>query len=223
MINILYKVMENKNLFNNLIAFADVFVGFFGKQLEIAVHDLRLEGNTLIHIAGNITGRTIGAPPTDFLLMQLATYGNKAPNLAPYPTKSPTGKPLKSSLMYIRDSKEEIIGALCINYDISLQLNVLHQLESQFKFTDLAINSEESKETFASTVEETGIALLDKLVNSLDKNPANLSREERIDFVSLCDKSGVFKLKGMLEEVAAIMNISKYTLYNYKKLSEHRK
>ncbi len=211
--------MKNKTIFQTIIRLADMMIKFLGEHAEIAIHDLGKNEKSLIHIAGNVTGRVPGAPPTDLLLMQLAEHGNNAPDLLPYATRSPNHKPLKTALVYIRNGKGEIIGAVCINVDISAHLEMFHVLESQLAMAGTNGHEENDKETFASTVEETGFALVSKVVKNMGKDPGNLTREERIQFVHMCDEMGVFKLKGVVEQVAKIMGISKYTLYSYKKLS----
>ena len=49
------------------------------------------------------------------------------------------------------------------------------------------------------------------------KLPTELDREERIALIAQFDQHGAFRFKGMVEHIASIMGISKYTLYSYRK------
>lgn len=210
--------MDKKTLLENLRNFVDAITLFFGRHCEIAVHDLSQLESSLIHIAGTATGRKVGAPATDFLINHLAKYGDDVPDVPPYATRTADGHPLKSSLTFIRDAKRHPIIAICINYSIANHLNAIELIEEQVRMYRGSSDEDRSIETFASTSSETSEAIVKKVLRDFGKHPVDLNREERIALVCMFQQAGAFYFKGMVEHIAELMGISKYTLYNYKKL-----
>ena len=66
-------------------------------------------------------------------------------------------------------------------------------------------------------LEETMEAIVRKVLQQFGKLPTELDREERIALIAQFDQHGAFRFKGMVEHIASIMGISKYTLYSYRK------
>ena len=64
--------MDKKTLLENLCRIADGLVAFWGRDYEIAIHDLSRLESSLAHIAGEVTKRAPGAPATDFLINHLS-------------------------------------------------------------------------------------------------------------------------------------------------------
>ncbi|MEA2523179.1 MAG: hypothetical protein QOF73_406, partial [Thermomicrobiales bacterium] len=95
---------------------AEVFVATVGRTAEVVVHDLRNLDASVVAIAGNLTGREVGAPIPDaeFLPENLAQVDADQQG---YATRTPTGRTLSSSTVWIRDVSGKIVGAVCINVD----------------------------------------------------------------------------------------------------------
>ena len=203
----------------NLIAMADAIVSFFGPGCEVAVHDISHMESSLIYIAGNVTNRKPGAPATDLLARHLAKYGDKAPDLPPYPAKNAVGCQMKGSLTFIRDTSEHIVAAICFNMDISLQISAIAMLQNQISVSSVIAN--DKKETFSNTLSEASETLVKDVLTDFGKHPQSLSREEKIELVKNFEMAGAFYFKGMVEDVAKIMGISKYTLYSYRKIAKN--
>lgn len=209
-----------EDLKRNLIAMAEAIVSFFGRNCEVAVHDISRMESSLVHIAGNVTNRKPGAPATDLLARHLAKYGDMAPDLPPYPSKNAAGCPMKSSLNFIRDKSGRIVAAVCFNMDISRQLDAIEMLENQVLMSGVMQN--DKKETFSNTLSEASNSLVKDVLAEFGKHPQSLSREEKIELVKRFEAAGAFYFKGMVEDIARIMGISKYTLYSYRKIANDR-
>jgi len=95
----------------------------FGKNCEVVLHDFSKPQKSIVAIEnGQVTGRKIGDPITDFALSILKKDGfgkRKIDRIVNYKTKSKNGKILKSATVFIRDYQKNIIGCLCINYDLT--------------------------------------------------------------------------------------------------------
>jgi len=209
--------MDKQTLLNSLSVMADTIVQFFGRNCEVAIHDLSRLECSLAYIAGSVTGRVVGAPATDLLIEHIAKHGDAAPDLPPYSTNTMDGRPLKSSLSFIRDSKGQLLFAVCMNYNVTSHLNAIALLNDHIRMST-ASEAGESVETFASTPAETSEAIVRKVLREFGKHPVDLTREERIALICEFQQAGAFRFKGMVEHIAKLMGISKYTLYSYKKV-----
>ena len=208
--------MDKTTLLKSLCVMADTVVRFFGRNCEVAIHDLSRLECSLAYIAGSVTGRTVGAPSTDLLIEHIAKHGDAAPDMAPYATSTKDGHPLKSSLSFVRDAKGQLLFAVCMNYNVTGHLQAIALLNDQIRM-NTSPDQGESVETFASTPAETSEAIVRKVLREFGKHPVNLNREERITLVCEFQQAGAFRFKGMVEHVAGLMGISKYTLYSYRK------
>jgi predicted transcriptional regulator YheO len=207
--------MSKSSLMENLKRIADGLALFLGRNCEIVVHDLQHLESSVAHIAGSVTGRRVGSPATNLLVKHLAQHGDDARDLHAYSTQSPTGHPLKSTTMFMRDARGRVVAAICINYDITSHLNALALIEEHVR-----INSEADSglhETFVASVGESEEDLVRSVLKRFGKHPIDLNREERIEAIKMFEDNGVFRIRGMVEQVSVLMGISKYTLYGYRR------
>lgn len=100
--------------------------GQFGSSCEVVVHDLsRHPDHTIVAIEnGHVSGRKVGDGASHVVIEQMETNDPEPKDHLCYLTKTPDGKILKSSTVYIRNSKGKVSGILAINYDISKLLMV---------------------------------------------------------------------------------------------------
>lgn len=201
-----------ETILENLKEIAQMLRDTFGSRCEVVVHDLRDLEHSLVFIAGDITGRSVGAPITDLVVKILQKEGDMAKDLIGYKTVAKDGRILKSSTAFIRDDKGKIFATFCVNYDVTDFLNFAVVLQDFVK-SDLADNEEE--ETFATTVQETIESLVNQATLKMGKQPAMMSIDERIRFVGILEERGAFMIKGAIDDVANVLGVSKFTVYNY--------
>jgi len=80
-----------------------------------------------------------------------------------------------------------------------------------------ATQNNRHEETFASNLNETIESLIDKVAKKAGKQPATMSKNEKIQLVSSLELEGAFLLKGTVDYVAKYLGVTKYTVYNYLK------
>lgn len=210
---------EHEMIFENMKRLAAVLTKMFGQKTEVAVHDFSKLPNSLIHIEGKITRRKPGAPITDLVLKRLRTDGENVRDINSYRTVTKEGRILKSTTTFIRDSTSKVIGAFCINFDITDYLNSVALVN---EFVEMEHPHEpEGMETFASSLDETIDTIMEPMTREIGKQPVFMSKEEKIKLIQALERQGVFLLKGAVEHLAHILGVSKYTVYNY--LKEIRK
>ncbi|MFP7296113.1 transcriptional regulator [Neobacillus niacini] len=200
---------SDQHVFNLAIRTADMLVKMFGSRCEVAVHDFSDLKKSLIYIAGNVTGRKIGSPITDLVLNELVKQKSEIKDIPNYKTQSSKGIIMKSSTVFLRDSKEKVIGALCMNYDISLLMQFDREIEDFISF------EETKSESFYSTVQDVIQNMVDQVLREFKKAPSAMNLEDKIECVRLLEEKGAFLIKGSTEYLASVLGVSKFTIYNY--------
>jgi predicted transcriptional regulator YheO len=143
----------------------------------------------------------------------LHEHGDAVQDQYNYKTTTKDGRVLKCSNIYIRNSKGQVVGALCINFDMTELLNVTALLQSFTRTEDGDTPSR--NETFASSPGETLDSLIEQATAEMGKQPSAMSTPERIAFVDLLEQNGTFHIKGAVDYVARLMGVTKFTVYRY--------
>jgi len=187
----------------------------FGPDCEVTVHDLtKGYEQTVIAIEnGHVSGRKIGDDASEIVLGALKDKVGVQDNLS-YLTRTPNGRLLKSSSIYVRDPDGEVVALLGINYDIT-QLTLMATALGQL------ISVEQNKKGGEiATISPNVYDLLDQLLEEswehVGKKPvAMMSKEDKIRAIHYLDQKGAFLVKKSGDKVTKFYDISKYTLYNY--------
>ncbi len=206
---------EKEILLHNAKKMADAVVTVFGRNCEAVVHDLTELQHSLVYIAGSVTGRKIGAPATNLLVSKIKGSDDMVSDVNNYRTTTDDGRILKSSTIFIRDSKEQVVGAFCINFDTTEFFNAAQALSPFFNHEENTNGV--SEETFAKSVEETIETFFNQAVIAIGKHPSTMSTDEKIHLVEHLENHGTFNLKGAVEKIAAMTGVTKFTIYNYLK------
>jgi len=207
---------ENETISQTLIQIAEAIVNTFPRNFEVVVHDLAQPKASIKYIAGDVTRRKPGAPVTDLVVKALHREGRDIRDRYNYKTNTKDGRTLKSTTMFIRNSAGDVVNAFCINFDMTDYLNATAALDI-FVSTGKEFNGQEQPETFATNIQETLNALFEQAVSKIGKQPVSLSTEEKVQFVAELEATGAFQFKGAVDQIALMIGVSKYTVYNYLK------
>lgn len=209
--------MSNKEvIFDLLKQLADAVATTFGPNCEVAIHDLSTLKHSLIHLAGNVTKREPGAPITDMVVTALIKEGREVKDRYGYKTIMDDGRELKSSTIFIRDEHGEVIAAFCINFDTTDYLNAMRAIDVLAKFNNHS-HALPLTETFAFSINDTVDTLFEQAVSEIGKQPATMTKDEKIRLVKELERKGAFQIKGIVNQVALRLGISNFTVYNYLK------
>src|SRR6478609_182191 len=108
-----------KKLLESYIPLAKSTAKMFGPNCEVVIHDLtNPQASVMFTVNNHVTGREIGQSFDHLVKTVLRSEDFKEDHLAGYDIETVDHRIIKSSTTLIRDYKQEIIGALCINYDI---------------------------------------------------------------------------------------------------------
>lgn len=201
---------EDHAILASYFPIVDGIAALIGEHCEIVLHSLEFLENSAIYIAnGHNTDRKIGSPLTDKALRSL--HQMKTDSVSkPYFTRSKGGVLMKSVTVAIRNSKQHVIGFICININLDVPT-------SQFLNTFIAPlqDDEDTAVNFASSVEELVSQTIEHTIEEImaDRSIAN-NNKNRYIVVSLYEK-GIFDIKDAINQVAERLNISRHTVYLY--------
>jgi predicted transcriptional regulator YheO len=210
---------ERESIFRSLRQIADAIVGTFPRAFEVVVHDLSQPQKSIEYITGDVTRRKVGGPVTDLLVKALHQEKENIRDRHNYKTTTKDGRALKSTTVFIRNRAGAVVAALCINFDMTDFLNAAQALEI-FTTTANALNGQGKAETFAMSISETISALFQQSVAKIGKQSTYMSTGEKIKLVRELKENGVFQIKGGVDQVAHLLGITRFTVYNYLKKIE---
>ncbi len=190
----------------------------FGPQCEVVIHDLAQPQSSVIFTINNhVTGREIGQSFDHLVKKVLLSDEFKDDHLSGYVWKTDDQRMIKSSTTLIRDNRQQVIGAFCINYDV----NVLHQMKamldtlmpSNTPIEQILPENKSKQEASIDNVED----IVDQLIQQIIVNSQHpfMKRHEKIEIIRFMDEKGIFLMKGSVDKVAKRLEISKVTVYSY--------
>ena len=130
-----------------------------------------------------------------------------------YLTKTPNGKLLKSSTIYLKDDEGKVAALFCINFDVSalaVAENVIHDMVS--------VREEEQKkepEAIVNNVSDLLDELIQRSVHLVGKPVEYMTKEDKVRAIQFLSNSGALLITKSGDKIANFCGISKYTLYSY--------
>ena len=206
--------MESKRL-EALKQIAAGIAAQFGDKCEVVIHDLGAghPEHSIAYIAnGHVTGRKIGDGASQVVLDQLESQEKHPKDHLCYLTKTPDGKILKSSSLYIRNSKGAVSAILSINYDMTATILMERELANLIPSADRDETGEPQR---IINVNDVLDELIDRSVALVGKPVALMNKDEKIRAIQFLNNSGAFLVTKSGDKVAKYFGISKYTLYSY--------
>ncbi|MGO5097157.1 helix-turn-helix transcriptional regulator [Agathobaculum sp. LCP25S3_E8] len=191
----------------------------FGNDCEVVLHDLTRDyDNTIVGIwNGHVTGRKVGDGGTDAGLAILRGTAQPEDQYC-YINKTKEGRILRSSSKYFLDEKGNVVGSLCMNYDITA-LVAGQTAIMKLTGSDGSGNTGEAKsnagEVFTGNIDELLEILMKEAVENTGHALDELDKDDKVAVVRYLDNKGVFLIKKSAERVADFLGISRFTVYNY--------
>jgi len=208
--------MLNDIEFEELQKIAKGIATQFGSNCEVVLHKIseKTTDHSIVAIEnGHVTGRRVGDGPSHVVLEQLKKGDLGQENHLCYLTKTSDGRILKSSTMYIRNSKGKVSAILGINYDIS----AFTMAETALKDL-IAYGSEDNQrepERITINVNELLDDLIDQSVKLIGKPAVMMNKEDKIKAIQFLNQRGAMLITKSGDKIAKYFGISKYTLYSY--------
>lgn len=198
--------------FELLTSFMQCIAAQFGDKCEVVLHDFSRDyDSTIVAIEnGQVTGREVGDCATNLgfeFLRDTNTEGDRYN----YITHIKDGKVLRSSTTNIKNDNGEVIGSICINFDITDFIAA----GTAIKGITMQDSKQEVKEVFSKNVNELLDYFLQECQEEVGKTVPFMTKEDKIKAVEFLDKKGAFLITKSGNKVCDFLKISKFTLYNY--------
>ena len=203
-------VSEHKELFANIL---DLIENHFGGNCEVVLHDNTKEyDHTIVDIRnGHITGRKIGDCGGNWGL-EVMRKNTEETHVYNKIIHTRTGKIIRGSSMFLQDDAGNNIGSICINFDITDAVKCEEYLK---EFNNYSSATPSSHELFSTDVTQLMDSLITQSQGMFDKPITELTKDEKIEIVKFLDSKGAFLITKSGDRVCELLNISKFTLYNY--------
>lgn len=177
-------------------------------------------GNSIVVIEnGHVSGRKVGDGASHVALEQALSADASPEDHLNYLTKTPDGKILKSSTMYIRGKGGKVNAILGINYDISSLLMVENAVKDLITSNDVGTHEPEKIINVNDLLDE----LIEQSVALVGKPVALMNKEDKMRAIGFLSQSGAFLVTKSGDKVSKYFGISKYTLYSYIDKQEEKK
>lgn len=210
------------------IRFADALARMQGPSTEIVLHDLTNLAHSVVYVVnGDITDRKVGQGVRHLVPEMLTSHEGKP--IGPWWFRYRT-KLIRATTELIYDKAGEIIGALCVNEDVTGEERLFLSLEGRLPgltMTDLKADGDTAglikPETSVKDAELSGkpdsvrktvFRLISETADQKAYAEAKTNRDVRRRLVRDLKERDVFLLKGSIEELARLLGLSKVTIYS---------
>lgn len=210
------------------IRFADALARMQGPSTEIVLHDLTNLAHSVVYVVnGDITDRKVGQGVRHLVPEMLTSHEGKP--IGPWWFRYRT-KLIRATTELIYDKAGEIIGALCVNEDVTGEERLFLSLEGRLPgltMTNLKADGDTAglikPETSVKDAELSGkpdsvrktvFRLISETAAQKAYAEAKTNRDVRRRLVRDLKERDVFLLKGSIEELARLLGLSKVTIYS---------
>ncbi|MBQ0037060.1 MAG: transcriptional regulator [Clostridiales bacterium] len=205
--------MEAKKL-ETLKQLAAGIAAQFGSKCEVVIHEVNSShsDHSIVHIEnGHVSGRKVGDGASQIVLDQLMHQDKQPQDHLCYLTRTRDGKILKSSSLYIRNNRGNVVAIFSINYDVSGLMMMQQELGAILDTRDKTQSEPEKIINVNNVLDE----LIEQSVALVGKPVALMNKEDKVRAIQFLNQSGAFLVTKSGDKVAKYFGISKYTLYSY--------
>jgi len=203
---------EDRAILRNISTISAGIARQFGEYCEVVVHSLEDIEKSIIAIEnGQVTGRSVGGPMTDFALSILEKCDEGAEEVyGPYYTTTESGHAMKSTTTIIKNAENQPIGFLCMNFDTSAPFDSL--MESLLPAVK---GGQMVSEHFPLTAKDLVDTSYSEICEEINRRTGISPTQKNKMVVEELYKRGIFHIKNGIDIVAEKLGISRYTVYNY--------
>lgn len=206
---------EIKIIMNSYLNIMEFLSKIYGSSCEIILHSIQGDKVSIVEIInGNISNRKIGTEKNVIGYKHKEQFKDND-YIANNFYRSENAVDIKSNTFYIKDSSGELIGMLCLNFDITAS-------KSAKKILDEFLCNVTSNATLASitpfnSIKDFTISTIEEIIEEAKIPVERMTSKERIDILKKLSEKGVFRTKGAVHIVAKHLKTSETSLYRYLK------
>lgn len=183
-----------------------------GPNCEVVLHDLTLRqmDQTIYAIEnGHVTNRSVGGPSTNLGLVALQEEASDHDTFG-YHGRTADGRDLHSSSVYYRNADGALIGALCINVDLTAVQDAQAILRSMLP----ADPDDTPHEILSPDIQTVLEEMINSAIKSIGKPVSQMTKSDRIELLALLEQRGAFHIKRAVDKISSRLGISKVTAYS---------
>jgi predicted transcriptional regulator YheO len=181
-----------------------------GTGCEVVLHDFSDPEHSIVEISGDVTGRVVGGSVTEIGLALIAR-GDDAQDQIGYITRSGTHRVIKASTLLVRDTQDHVIGAICVNSDVTdlrAAARRLSELSGPFSNSPADV-------AFADDINEVLRAVVAQAERQVGKEARYMGKSDRVAIVAELRRRGAFAVQRAVPFVADYLGVSRATVYAY--------
>lgn len=210
------------------VPIARLIVETIGPTCEVVLHDLSVPQHSVVHVEnGVVTGRRLGESFEHIVKELIKRRDAEGDIIANYAFEH-EGRRIRSSTLLIRDAKDALAGALCINLDVSWAAQAAEAAKLLGAWAagpagsgsgGAAAAPAQSTAKRAVVIDRSVSEITDQLIDRIVEETAaaqpgrTLTREARLSALAFMASRGVFLVKGAVERAADRLRVSKVTVY----------
>jgi predicted transcriptional regulator YheO len=175
---------------------------------EVVVHDLASQ--TIVHLANNLSRRTLG----DDTALDDLEFDDDEGVIGPYEKRNWDGGRMRAISVLIRDDQGHPIGVLCVNVAISAFEQARATLEL---FTRGLPVAPQPERLFRDDWQDKVITFLHAWLEARHLALGTLTREQKHDLVLALEASGAFGGRNAVPYVAKVLDLGRGTIFKYLK------
>ncbi|MCP4721428.1 MAG: hypothetical protein GY860_18385 [Desulfobacteraceae bacterium] len=193
---------------------ADAITRLFHPCAEVVIHEIAID--EVYYIANPISGRK----PGDISLLKLSAQDldPKDTVIGPYEKAGEKGQRIRSITSVLQDSQGTALGLMCINLDYSVYEPALDLLEGLLRPREI---QEHPEILFQNDWRDQIKIEIRSFLTAKNLGLESLTADMRKSMMAHLDTKGLFYAKKSIEQIAAILGVSRATAY--KDLQEIRK
>lgn len=211
--------LENKAILDSYVNFVDFFADMFGDSCEVVLHSVDGEKKSIIAIRNNIiTKRKLGDEATELGKKILL---NMKENKYIFNTQleEKLKKKIKISSYYIFNSQQDIIGIMCIIFDVTFHVEARNMLDNFLGINNRGINQinhtdiSEVLENENFSISKYSSNVIAEVIRETEIQVERMTNEERQSVINKLDELEIFRIKGAISETANQLKISIASMY----------
>lgn len=196
-----------------------------GSNTELILHDLRHPDHSTVHLVnGHVTGRRIGDPiiaaPVEDKGFDLLLQNRPAPQpmtstIAQYQSRTRDGRELTSATILLRNREGLPFASVCANSDMTeyqMLASVLGRLTPR---QDARKAAETTDAPAHPTVDDLIEDIIAGAIATVGKPVTLMDKAQKVRVVAELQRRGLFMIKGAADRVAAALQVTRFTVYNY--------
>ena len=216
--------MTDTQLLEHFTKIAEFMSLCYASDVEVVVHDVKKLPNSVISIYNShVSGRGVGSAMTDKGLGFLRNKDFKTRDyVLNFKGMTDKGSAVRSSAFFIRNGKNEVVGMLCVNVDISKHAHMIQIMES---FVNLSAGEESAASHEKDDQASQQGLICDTVAEYCAKSGRDLATfttQDKMEVVSQLLQMGIFERKRGVSDTANHLKLSEPTVYRYVKRLKKR-